>query len=88
MDWPPAKDKPERQRARISAMVKAIHPDCVATFDESWIGGTVIKFRVDNAESGRMVAGPSGEYESSEVADMSDQELERIIRSLPKRQPR
>jgi hypothetical protein len=88
MHWPPEKDKPETQRKRILQLAKSVYPRGVVVFDESWIGGKVIKLRIDDADSGNMVAGPSGEYMPSEIADMSDDQVKRMLESLPRKASR
>ncbi len=85
MEWPPKKDKPEVQHARIKELAKSIYPNGVVVFDDSWVGGKVIKIRIDDTDSGKMLAGPSGEYESSEIADISDNELKQMLQSLPRK---
>ena len=85
MDWPPEKDKPEIQRARIEKLAKSVYPNGVVVFDESWMRGKIIRVRIDDAESGRMIAGPSGEYDSSEIADMSDHQVKQMLESLPRK---
>jgi len=35
MEWPPEKDKPEIQRARIEEIAKDIYPNGAVRFDES-----------------------------------------------------
>ncbi len=85
MKWPPEKDNPEIQRARIEELAKSVYPNGVVRFDQSWIGGNIIKLRIDDADSGRMVAGPSAEYESSEISDMSDMQVKQMLQSLPRK---
>lgn len=85
MGWPPEKDKPEVQRTRIRELARSVYPNGTVVFDESWVGGRIIKIRIDDAESGKMIAGPSGEYTSSEIADMSDHELKQMLQSLPQK---
>ncbi len=85
MKWTPEKDNPEIQRARIEELAKSVYPNAVVRFDQSWVGGKTIKLRIDEADSGRMVAGPSPEYESSEISDMSDMQVKQMLLSLPRK---
>ena len=85
MEWPPEKDKPEIQRARIEELAKGVYPNGLVRFDPSWIGGKTIKLRIDDPDSGKMVAGPSAEYESSEISDMSDIQVKQMLQSLPRK---
>lgn len=82
MEQPLNKDKPEVQRTRIIELTRTVYPNGVVIFDESWIGGKIIKIRIDAAPRGRMIAGPSAEFECSEIADMSDNELKQMLQSL------
>jgi hypothetical protein len=85
MGWPPEKDNPEVQRARIRALATEVYQNGTVVFDESWFGGKTIKIRIDDRQSGKMIAGPSGEYDSSEIADMSDNQLVQLLESLPRK---
>ena len=85
MEWHSEKDEPEILRARIEEIAKSVYPNGIVRFDESWIGGKIIKLRIDDPDSGKMVAGPSAEYESSEISDMSDIQVKQMLQSLPRK---
>jgi len=57
-------------------------------FDEGWVRQSAIRIRIDDIESGRIIAGPSGEYMPSEIADMSDQQVTQMLQAISKKEPK
>lgn len=81
MEWPPAKDKPEVQRARIVALAKEIYPNGTVVFDEKQ-PRSFIRFRIDDTQTGTILTSAYPEYLSSELADKSDDQLRALLRAV------
>ena len=75
------KDDPIVQRARIREIAETSCVGVEVVFDDgqpiNWI-----RFRLDDSVSGKILGTPSGYYHASEIADMSDDAIERLIKAL------
>jgi|SRR5208337_4706745 len=78
---PEGKDDPILQRARIREIAEAACVGSEVVFDDGQ-PITWIRFRLDDLKSGRILGTPSGYYHVSEIADMSDDAIEKLIRAL------
>jgi hypothetical protein len=74
------KDDYRVQRARIEKIVRELCPTCTVEYDPekvpSWI-----RFRVVNS-SGTILAVSSGDWESSEIADKSDDWIRQFLKQI------
>jgi transcriptional regulator with XRE-family HTH domain len=78
---PENKDDPLVQRARIRKIAEAHYQRVEVIFDDSqpinWI-----RFRLDDPTTGRILGTPSGYYHASEIADMSDETIRKLVTAL------